>query len=73
MRKTRGDGRRVALLGVYAFACVLLLSMSGVFYMLQREGQAREVLGRLDKAALFILIARTHTPVQAIFFGGVAR
>lgn len=73
LHKAHGDGRRVALLAVYAFACVLLLSMSGVFHMLQGEGAAREVLGRLDKAAIFILIAGTHTPVQGLFFRGVAR
>ncbi len=73
MRKASGDSRRVALLAVYACACVLLLSMSGVFHMLHEEGAARDVLGRLDKAAIFILIAGTHTPVQGLFFRGVAR
>ncbi len=73
LHKAHGDGRRVALLAVYAFACVLLISMSGVFHMLQGEGAARDVLGRHDKAAIFILIAGTHTPVQGLFFRGVAR
>jgi channel protein (hemolysin III family) len=73
LRRARGDARRVALLGVYAFACVLLLAMSGVYHMLPEESLGRAVMGRLDKAAIFVLIAGTHTPVQGLFFRGVAR
>ncbi len=73
LRRGRGDGRRVLLLSVFAFSCVLLLSMSGVFHMLREGGTARDVLGRLDKAAIFVLIAGTHTPVQGFFFRGLTR
>ncbi len=73
LRRGRGDGRRVLLLGVFAFSCVLLLSLSGVYHMLREGGTARAVLGRLDMAAIFVLIAGTHTPVQGLFFRGVAR
>lgn len=73
LRRARGDGRRLALLGVYAFACVLLLAMSGVYHMLPESGTARAVMNRLDHAAIFVLIAGTHTPVQGLFFRGVAR
>lgn len=73
LRRARGDPRRVALLGVYAFACVLLLAMSGVYHMLPDGGAGRAVMGRLDKAAIFVLIVGTHTPVQGLFFRGVAR
>jgi hemolysin III len=73
LRRGRGDGRRVLLLGVFAFSCVLLLSMSGVYHMLREGTTARAVLGRLDMAAIFVLIAGTHTPVQGIFFRGIAR
>ncbi len=73
LRRARGDARRVALLGVYACACVLLLAMSGVYHMLPEESTGRAVMGRLDKAAIFVLIAGTHTPVQGLFFRGVAR
>ncbi len=72
-RRGRGDARRTAMLGVFAFASVLLLSMSGVFHMLREGGAGRAVLGRLDKAAIFVLIAGTHTPVQGLFFRGWAR
>ncbi|NOT28991.1 MAG: DNA-binding protein [Planctomycetes bacterium] len=73
LRRARGDSRRVALLAVYAFACVLLLSMSGVYHMLPEASVGRAVMGRLDKAAIFVLIAGTHTPVQGLFFRGAAR
>lgn len=73
LRRGRGDGRRVTALAIFALSCVLLLSMSGVYHLLREGGTARAVLGRLDLAAIFILIAGTHTPVQAIFFRGAAR
>ncbi|MCP3920238.1 MAG: DNA-binding protein [bacterium] len=72
-RRGRGDARRSALLGVFAFASVLLLAMSGVFHMLREGSAGHAVLGRLDKAAIFVLIAGTHTPVQGLFFRGWAR
>lgn len=73
LRRARGDRRRVALFAVYAFSCVLLLAASGVYHMLPADSTERAVLGRLDKAAIFVLIAGTHTPVQGLFFRGVAR
>jgi channel protein (hemolysin III family) len=73
IRRGRGDGRRVTVLAVFSLSCVLLLSMSGVYHMLREPGTARAVLGRLDLAAIFVLIAGTHTPVQAFFFRGTAR
>jgi len=62
----RGDSRRVASLAVFAFSCVLLLSLSGVYHLLTHETVARSVLLRLDHAAIFILIAGSFTPVHAI-------
>lgn len=73
LRRGEGDARRVLFLGVFAVASILLLSMSGVFHMLERGSTGRNVLGRLDKAAIFALIAGTHTPVQGLFFQGLAR
>ncbi len=72
LRSSRGHRHLTAYLAIYAFSCVLLLSMSGVYHLLP-EGAARAVLRRLDLAAIFILIAGTHTPVQGIFFRGVWR
>lgn len=73
LRRARGEGLRVVFFSLYAASCVLLLSMSGVFHMLPEPGGARAVLGRLDKAAIFVLIAGTHTPVHGLFFRGAAR
>ena len=73
LRRGRGDWRRVAAFSVFAFSSVFLLSMSGVFHMLEEGSTARAVLGRLDHAGIFALIAGTHTPIQALFFRGFAR
>ncbi|MEQ8766612.1 MAG: hemolysin III family protein [Planctomycetota bacterium] len=73
LRRGRGDALRLLLLGVFSFSSVLLLSMSGVFHMLPEGTRARAVLGRLDKAAIFALIAGTITPIQALFFRGWVR
>ena len=62
----RGDARRVISLAVFAFSCVLLLSLSGVYHLLTPETAARGVLIRLDHAAIFLLIAGSFTPVHAI-------
>ena len=71
--RARGDRLRVALIGVFAFACVFMLSMSGVFHMLVVGGSGSAVLFRLDKAAIFVLIAGTFTPVHGLLFRGVVR
>ena len=63
----RDAGSR-ALLSVFAFTCVLLLSMSGVYHLLAPGGTARDVLHRLDHAAIFGLIAGTFTPIHGILF-----
>ena len=73
LRRARGDTARVLYLGIFAFTSVFLLSMSGVFHMLPTGSLGRAVLGRLDLAGIFALIAGTHTPVQGLFFRGRAR
>jgi channel protein (hemolysin III family) len=62
----RGDAGRVFSLALFAFSCVLLLSLSGIYHLLQHETVARGVLMRLDHAAIFILIAGSFTPVHVI-------
>ncbi|MFT5058582.1 MAG: channel protein (hemolysin III family), partial [Planctomycetota bacterium] len=71
--RARGSKARVAYFAVYVFSGVFLLSMSGVYHMLADGTAGRNVLGRLDYAAIFVLIAGTHTPVQGLFFRGVGR
>lgn len=68
-----GSGARAAFLAVYVFCAVFLLAMSGVFHLLEDGTTARAVLGRLDFAGIFMLIAGTQTPLQGLFFEGPAR
>ncbi len=70
LRRGRGDPARVAFLGVYAFSCVFLLTMSGVYHMLPVGTGGRSVMERLDHSAIFVLIAGTFTPAHGILFRG---
>ena len=72
VRRNRGPlGNKVSL-GVFAFSCVFLLSMSGVYHLLAL-GSSRSVLQRLDHAAIFVLIAGSFTATHGILFRGLAR
>jgi hemolysin III len=73
IRRNRGDGLRVSLLSVFVFACLFMLSMSGVYHLLTRGGAGSAVLFRLDKASIFVLIAGTFTPVHGLLFRGAVR
>lgn len=73
MRRGWGDPARLASLGVYAVACVGLLSVSGVYHMMAEGGTARRVMLRIDHAAIFVLIAGTFTPVHGLLFRGRSR
>ena len=70
LKKGRGDSPRLLFLSVFAFTVVFLLSMSGVFHLLEPGGAGRAVLRRLDHAAIFTLIAGTFTPIHGILFRG---
>src|SRR5207237_1413813 len=72
LRHGRGHPGRLFCLGVFAFATVLQLSMSGVYHLLG-EGAGRVVLQRLDHAAIFVLIAGTNTPLYGVLFRGPDR
>ena len=63
----------VFAVSVYVFSVVFLLSMSGVFHLLEHESLGRAVLQRLDHAGIFGLIAGTFTPVHVILFKGFWR
>lgn len=69
----RGDRNRLIYLGIYAFSCVFLFSMSGVYHMMTRDSAARAVMCRLDHNAIFILIAGTFTPGHGLLFRGPLR
>ncbi len=69
----RGNRSRMFSLSVFVFSTLFMLAMSGVFHLLEPGGNGREVLQRLDHAAIFVLIAGTFTPVHIILFRGWRR
>ena len=73
LRRGRGHWPRILSLSLFAFSCVLLLSLSGVYHLLSPGTTGRHVLQRLDHAAIFVLIAGTFTPVHGILFKGIGR
>ena len=58
---------------VFFISGVFLLSMSGVFHLLEQQNAGRAVLQRLDHAGIFALIAGTFTPVHTVLFTGFWR
>lgn len=67
------DAGSRAALSVFVFGALFLLSMSGVYHLLDGGTGERAVLRRLDHAAIWVLIAGTFTPVHAMLFSGVSR
>lgn len=57
----------------FAGATLFMLSMSFVFHMMEVGGTARDVMLRLDVAAIFVLIASTFTVIHGILFSGWRR
>jgi channel protein (hemolysin III family) len=72
LRHANGSVSRQVYLGVFAASTVFLLSMSGVYHMMN-DGLAREVMERLDHSGIFLLIAGTFTPTHGILFRGRQR
>ncbi|MDH4224886.1 MAG: hemolysin III family protein [Deltaproteobacteria bacterium] len=64
---------RVAALGLFAFAAVAQLGISGAYHLLSHEGLARLVMQRIDHAAIFFLIMASFFPLHAILFTGWRR
>ena len=71
IRSGRGNNRwHLACLAVFAFSCIFMLSISGVYHLLDSRGTAHAVMRRVDHAAIFLLIAGTFTPIHGILFAG---
>ncbi|MFV2061038.1 MAG: hemolysin III family protein [Gammaproteobacteria bacterium] len=68
--RSRGSRRHVITYSIFTFCGVFLLSMSGVFHLLEPGSTGRHVLQRLDHAGIFLLIAGTFTPIHGILFQG---
>ncbi len=71
--RSRGHHGRFYSVGIFVFTVIFLLSMSGVFHLLEPGGDPRSILQRLDHAAIFTLIAGTFTPIHALLFSGWRR
>ncbi len=71
--RSRGHHGRFYSIGIFIFTVVLLLSMSGIFHLLEPGGEPRSILRRLDHAAIFTLIAGTFTPIHVMLFSGWRR
>jgi channel protein (hemolysin III family) len=73
VQRGRDSLTKVIALSIFAISSVFLLSMSGVFHLLEPQGIARDILQRLDHAGIFFLIAGTFTAVHGILFRGLWR
>jgi hemolysin III len=73
IRRGAGSAARVASLALFVFGSVLLLSVSGVYHLLDPRGTARHIMRVLDHAAIFLLIACSFTPPHVILFRGPGR
>ena len=69
----RNDVAWAVAVGVFVLSGVFMLSMSGVYHLLDTGGAGRAVLQRLDHAGIFALIAGTFTPAHVILFTGAWR
>ena len=58
---------------LFATSTLLMLTMSFVFHMMSLGSTARDVMLRLDVAAIFVMIASTFTVVHGILFTGWKR
>lgn len=73
VRRGRGSAARMFSLGIFVFTCVFLLSMSGVYHLLEAGGAGHAVLQRLDHAGIFAIIAGSFTPIHWMLFRGWGR
>ena len=73
LRRGREAAVRVFSLATFVVSAVFLLSMSGVYHLLDPQGTGHRVLQRLDHAGIFLLIAGSFTPVHVLLFRGWAR
>lgn len=64
-----GDGWQIAGVTVFGASLVLLYSASTLYHAVQRP-RVKEVLRKLDHAAIYLLIAGTYTPFLVISLRG---
>lgn len=72
-RENRAGRKQTTAVLIFGFACVFLLSMSGVYHLLPRDTTSRYVLRILDHAGILTLIAGTIIAVHIVLFSGLMR
>ncbi len=71
LRLTRGHGVGRWAIGFYGLSMVLLFTASGLFHGLHYESRDERLLfQRIDKSAVFLLIAGTYLPVAVYLLSG---
>jgi hemolysin III len=71
LRAKGGAGTVGAL--VYGASLVALFSVSAIYHRMYWPLSARRLVGRLDHAAIFLLIAGTYTPLGLLLGPGIGR
>jgi len=67
---SQGDPWRVVGFSIYGASLILLYSASTAYHWLALPSRRKDLLRRLDHAAIFVLIAGTYTPVCLITLRG---
>ena len=65
-----GDASTVGAAVIYGAGLIAMLTLSACYHM-ARDGRAKQILRRLDHAAIYVMIAGTYTPL-AVLLGGDA-
>jgi len=73
LQRAQGNSLRVTSIAVYWGGVLFALTVSGVFHLVARGTDARNVLMIVDHAAIFFLIAASYTPIHVIQFRGFMR
>ena len=58
---------------IYVVGVIVTLSSSGIMHLVDRGTDLREIMIRIDHAAIFFLIAATYTPIHIIQFKNYQR
>ncbi len=72
LQRGQSDFGQTLAFCLFGFTSVFLLLMNGIYHMMW-PGGGREVMERMDIAAIFGLIAGTFTPVSVILYRGHTR
>jgi hemolysin III len=66
-----GDASTVGAAVVYGVSLITMLTLSACYHM-ARDGRAKQILRRLDHAAIYVKIAGTYTPFVVLLGGADA-